>query len=28
VELGPRLRVNGVAPGGTMTDLRGLTVLG
>ncbi len=27
VELGPRIRVNGVAPGGTMTDLRGLTVL-
>jgi 2,3-dihydroxy-2,3-dihydrophenylpropionate dehydrogenase len=28
VELGPRIRVNGVAPGGTRTDLRGLTVLG
>src|SRR5215472_19051295 len=27
VELGPRIRVNGVAPGGTMTDLRGLLVL-
>jgi NAD(P)-dependent dehydrogenase (short-subunit alcohol dehydrogenase family) len=27
-ELGPRIRVNGVAPGGTMTDLRGLSVLG
>src|SRR5712691_13330489 len=27
VELGPRVRVNGVAPGGTMTDLRGLSVL-
>jgi len=27
VELGPRIRVNGVAPGGTMTDLRGLSVL-
>ena len=27
VELGPRIRVNGVAPGGTITDLRGLTVL-
>jgi NAD(P)-dependent dehydrogenase (short-subunit alcohol dehydrogenase family) len=26
-ELGPRIRVNGVAPGGTMTDLRGLAVL-
>lgn len=26
-ELGPRIRVNGVAPGGTMTDLRGLSVL-
>ena len=26
-ELGPRIRVNGVAPGGTMTDLRGLLVL-
>ena len=24
VEVGPRVRVNGVAPGGTMTDLRGL----
>lgn len=28
VELGPNIRVNGVAPGGTMTDLRGLTALG
>jgi 2,3-dihydroxy-2,3-dihydrophenylpropionate dehydrogenase len=28
VELGPRVRVNGVAPGGTMTDLRGLVSLG
>ena len=28
VELGPGIRVNGVAPGGTRTDLRGLTVLG
>lgn len=27
VELGPRIRVNGVAPGGTRTDLRGLAVL-
>jgi NAD(P)-dependent dehydrogenase (short-subunit alcohol dehydrogenase family) len=27
-ELGPRVRVNGVAPGGTMTDLRGLSVMG
>ena len=27
VELGPRVRVNGVAPGGTRTDLRGLAVL-
>jgi len=27
VEVGPRVRVNGVAPGGTMTDLRGLAVL-
>jgi NAD(P)-dependent dehydrogenase (short-subunit alcohol dehydrogenase family) len=26
-ELGPRVRVNGVAPGGTMTDLRGLSIL-
>ena len=26
-ELGPHIRVNGVAPGGTMTDLRGLTAL-
>jgi NAD(P)-dependent dehydrogenase (short-subunit alcohol dehydrogenase family) len=26
-ELGPRVRVNGVAPGGTMTDLRGLSAL-
>jgi NAD(P)-dependent dehydrogenase (short-subunit alcohol dehydrogenase family) len=28
VELGPDIRVNGVAPGGTMTDLRGLSALG
>ena len=28
VELGPRVRVNGVAPGGTRTDLRGLASLG
>ena len=28
VELGPTIRVNGVAPGGTMTDLRGLVSLG
>jgi NAD(P)-dependent dehydrogenase (short-subunit alcohol dehydrogenase family) len=28
VELGPCIRVNGVAPGGTMTDLRGLATLG
>jgi len=27
-ELAPRVRVNGVAPGGTRTDLRGLAVLG
>lgn len=27
VELGPEIRVNGVAPGGTRTDLRGLAVL-
>jgi NAD(P)-dependent dehydrogenase (short-subunit alcohol dehydrogenase family) len=27
VELGPEVRVNGVAPGGTMTDLRGLRAL-
>jgi NAD(P)-dependent dehydrogenase (short-subunit alcohol dehydrogenase family) len=27
VELGPRIRVNGVAPGGTRTDLRGLAAL-
>ena len=27
-ELGPTIRVNGVAPGGTMTDLRGLQSLG
>lgn len=27
VELGPQIRVNGVAPGGTMTDLRGLATL-
>ena len=26
-ELAPRIRVNGVAPGGTMTDLRGLSAL-
>ena len=26
-EVGPRVRVNGVAPGGTRTDLRGLAVL-
>jgi NAD(P)-dependent dehydrogenase (short-subunit alcohol dehydrogenase family) len=26
-ELSPRIRVNGVAPGGTMTDLRGLSIL-
>ena len=26
-ELGPRVRVNGVAPGGTITDLRGLSIL-
>jgi NAD(P)-dependent dehydrogenase (short-subunit alcohol dehydrogenase family) len=26
-ELGPHIRVNGVAPGGTMTDLRGLSAL-
>jgi 2,3-dihydroxy-2,3-dihydrophenylpropionate dehydrogenase len=26
-ELGPHIRVNGVAPGGTMTDLRGLVAL-
>ena len=26
-ELGPYIRVNGVAPGGTMTDLRGLSVM-
>jgi NAD(P)-dependent dehydrogenase (short-subunit alcohol dehydrogenase family) len=26
-ELGPRIRVNGVAPGGTITDLRGLSIL-
>ncbi|HJU17592.1 MAG TPA: 3-(cis-5,6-dihydroxycyclohexa-1,3-dien-1-yl)propanoate dehydrogenase [Stellaceae bacterium] len=26
-ELGPDIRVNGVAPGGTMTDLRGLSTL-
>ena len=26
-ELGPEIRVNGVAPGGTMTDLRGLEAL-
>jgi NAD(P)-dependent dehydrogenase (short-subunit alcohol dehydrogenase family) len=26
-ELGPHIRVNGVSPGGTMTDLRGLSVL-
>jgi NAD(P)-dependent dehydrogenase (short-subunit alcohol dehydrogenase family) len=28
VELAPDIRVNGVAPGGTMTDLRGLASLG
>ena len=28
VELAPSIRVNGVAPGGTMTDLRGLQSLG
>lgn len=28
VELAPDIRVNGVAPGGTMTDLRGLSSLG
>ena len=28
VELAPDIRVNGVAPGGTITDLRGLTSLG
>jgi NAD(P)-dependent dehydrogenase (short-subunit alcohol dehydrogenase family) len=28
IELGPDIRVNGVAPGGTMTDLRGLASLG
>src|SRR6185312_3706909 len=28
VELGPDVRVNGVAPGGTITDLRGLASLG
>jgi len=27
-ELAPKVRVNGVAPGGTLTDLRGLAVLG
>ena len=27
MEVGPRVRVNGVAPGGTITDLRGLAVL-
>jgi len=27
-ELAPRVRVNGVAPGGVMTDLRGLMALG
>lgn len=27
VEFGPQVRVNGVAPGGTMTDLRGLVTL-
>jgi NAD(P)-dependent dehydrogenase (short-subunit alcohol dehydrogenase family) len=27
VEVGPRIRVNGVAPGGTRTDLRGLATL-
>jgi NAD(P)-dependent dehydrogenase (short-subunit alcohol dehydrogenase family) len=28
VELAPDIRINGVAPGGTMTDLRGLQSLG
>jgi NAD(P)-dependent dehydrogenase (short-subunit alcohol dehydrogenase family) len=28
VELAPEIRVNGVAPGGTLTDLRGLSALG
>jgi NAD(P)-dependent dehydrogenase (short-subunit alcohol dehydrogenase family) len=28
VELGPLVRVNGIAPGGTRTDLRGLAALG
>ena len=28
LELAPRVRVNGVGPGGTMTDLRGLDTLG
>ena len=28
VELAPRVRVNGVGPGGTLTDLRGLAALG
>jgi len=28
IELGPEIRVNGVAPGGTMTDLRGPATLG
>jgi 2,3-dihydroxy-2,3-dihydrophenylpropionate dehydrogenase len=28
VELAPEIRVNGVAPGGTLTDLRGLQTLG
>src|ERR1700736_5517260 len=28
IELGPRIRVNGVAPGGTIIDLRGLSLLG
>ncbi len=27
VELGPHIRVNGVAPGGTMTDLRSVAAL-
>jgi NAD(P)-dependent dehydrogenase (short-subunit alcohol dehydrogenase family) len=27
-ELGPRVRVNGVAPGGVRTDLRGLAAVG
>jgi NAD(P)-dependent dehydrogenase (short-subunit alcohol dehydrogenase family) len=27
-ELAPKIRVNGVAPGGTLTDLRGLAALG